>query len=183
MTFRSLLPPNSTIHERALEFASSRVGDIPIPLELLNDPQNIPLSMLPYLAFGRGIDSWSSDWPEQVKRARVAQAIPIARRKGTVSAVEDVVAAFGAAVSIREWWETTPQGTPGTFDVVLTVSARDGKSPTAAYVADIVAEIDRVKPLTRHYTFTQGVQLQADIGIIGAARFAVFARLSLTEKV
>jgi len=181
MTFKSLLPPNSTIHERALEFASARVGDIPIPLEALGDANAIPLEILPYLAFGRGIDSWSPDWPEQIKRARVAQAIPIARRKGTVSAVEDVVAAFGANIAIREWWELNPRGTPGTFDVVLTVSSRDGNAPTASLVADIVAEIDRVKPLTRHYTFTQGFQMQGSIGLVGAARFATYARLKLTE--
>jgi phage tail P2-like protein len=177
----SLLPSNSTVHERNLEGAVSRISDVPVTLDVLMNADTIPLPLLPWLAWHLGIDSWNDAWPEQIKRARVKSAIPIARRKGTVAAVEDVVAAFGANIAIREWWETNPRGTPGTFDVVLTVSSRDGNAPTAALVADIVAEIDRVKPLSRHYTFTQGFQMQGSIGLVGAARFATYARLKLTE--
>ncbi|BDD79933.1 hypothetical protein [Burkholderia phage FLC10] len=177
----NLLPPNSTKHERNLATACASISDIPSPLAVLMDPDAIPLPLLPWLAWHLGVDAWKDYWSEQTKRARVKAAIPIARKKGTAAAVREVVAAFGANVAIREWFEQTPRGTPGTFDVVLTVSSRNGEAPTAAFVADIIAEIDRVKPVSRHYTFTQGFSMQGTQRVAAAVRPALYRRLSFTD--
>jgi hypothetical protein len=46
-------------------------------------PDDCPLDLLPWLAWGLSLDNWSTDWPESIKRERVRKAIAIARRKGT----------------------------------------------------------------------------------------------------
>jgi len=176
-----LLPPNSTLTERNLATVNARISDIPSPLPSLMNPDTIPANLLPWLAWHLGVDAWKDYWPEQVKRARVKAAIPIARKNGTAAAVREVVATFGGNIALREWFEQTPRGTPGTFDVVLTVSARDGQPPTAAFVDDILAEIDRTKPVRAHYSFTQGFSMQGTQRVAAAARAALYRRLSFTD--
>ncbi|MFM0185029.1 phage tail protein I [Paraburkholderia nemoris] len=177
-----LLPPNSSVHERNLASVNGRISDIATPLRDLMNPDRIPLELLPWLAWHMGIDAWKDYWPEQIKRARVKAAIPIARKKGTAAAVREVVATFGGNIALREWFEMNPPGVPGTFDIVMTVSGRDGVPATAAYVADIIAEIDRTKPVRAHYTFTQGFSLQGSQRVAAAVRPALYRRLSLTDK-
>ncbi|WP_459906923.1 phage tail protein I [Caballeronia sp. HLA56] len=176
-----LLPPNATRLERRFAVTSTCIDDIPTPLATLIDPETIRLDLLPWLAWQLGVDTWKGYWPEHVKRARVKQAIPVARRKGTAAAVREVVAAFGGNLVLREWFELRPPGAPGTFEILLTVSGQEGEPPTAEYVADICAEIDRTKPLRAHYTFTQGFSKQTRQTVGGAARAAVYRRLTLTE--
>lgn len=178
----SLLPPNSTVHERNLAIANARISDIETPIRELMNPDAIPLAQLPWLAWHMGIDTWKDYWPEQIKRARVKAAIPIARKNGTAAAVREVVATFGGNIALREWFEMDPRGIPGTFDIVLTVSGRDGVPATAAYIADIIAEIDRTKPVSAHYTFTQGFSLQGSQRVAATVRPALYRRLSLTDK-
>jgi len=176
-----LLAPNSSTAERNLARVGARISDIPSPLNVLMNPDAIPLPLLPWLAWHLGVDAWKDYWPEQTRRARVKAAIPIARKNGTAAAVREVVAAFGANIALREWFEQTPRGLPGTFDVVLTVSGRNGEAPTAALVADVIAEIDRTKPVRAHYTFTQGFSMQGTQRIAAAVRSALYRRLSFTD--
>ncbi|ATG18372.1 phage tail protein I [Ralstonia pickettii] len=176
-----LLPPNATELERRLAEVNGVISDLPVPLRTLIDPDKIPARLLPWLAWQLGIDTWKDYWPEQIKRARVKAAIPIARKKGTAAAVRAVVASFGGNISLREWWQMDPPGRPGTFDLVMTVSEREDVPATADFVADIVAEIDRTKPVRAHYTFTQGFNRRGGLGIAAAIRPALFVRLSLTD--
>ena len=177
-----LLPPNSTRTERNLATVAACISDIPSPITRLMNPDTIPAELLPWLAWHMGIDAWKDYWSEQTKRARVRSAIAIARKKGTAAAVREVVAAFGGNIALREWFQMAPPGIPGTFDIVMTVSARDGVPPTAAYVADIIAEIDRTKPVRAHYTFTQGFGMQGKVAVAAAVRPALYCRLSLSDK-
>ena len=94
--------------------------------------------------------------------------------------MREVVAAFGGNIVLREWFEQRPPGQPGTFDLVMTVSGQEGQPPTAEYVADILAEIDRTKPVRAHYTFTQGFEMGPTTGR-RAARVAAYRRLNLTD--
>ena len=77
----SLLPPNATPLERALEMlAALRLGKIDTPFRELWNAQTCPEELLPYLAWGLSVDQWSADWPLYIRRARVASAIEIQRR-------------------------------------------------------------------------------------------------------
>lgn len=173
----SLLPPNSSALERALETVTARAGEIPAPLRTLWNPNTIPASLLPWLAWALSIDAWKSYWPMHVKRARVRDAIRIQQRKGTADSVRQVVASFGGQVQLREWWQQTPPGPPHTFEMVLTLGGEDGNTATAEFVDDVIAEVMRTKPVRSHFTFTQGLRASAGVGVGTGARAALYRRL------
>lgn len=179
----SLLPPNATKFERAMGEVSSRIDDIPVPLRSLWNATTCPVELLPWLAWALSIDSWSSDWPEGVKRQRVRQAIAIQRRKGTAASVRTVVESFGGSVALREWWQLDEPGQPHTFDLVLVLTGQGGTPATAAFVDSVISEVSRTKPVRSHFTFTQGLTALGRIGLIAAARPAVFARLVCAASV
>lgn len=176
MTWPSILPPGSTALEKALEQVAAKRTDLPVDIRTYRQPSNLAVSILPWLAWELSLDNWSSDWPEAVKRARVRQAIPIARRKGTAASVRDVVASFGGSVAIREWWQMEPKGIPHTFSLIVNLD-RPGAPASAAFVEQVVAEVRRAKPVRSHFTFTQGISARGAIGLIGAVRPTLFARL------
>ncbi|MEG3160920.1 phage tail protein I [Sphingomonas sp. LB2R24] len=176
----TLLPPNSSQLERGIEMAMARLGEMPVPIRQLYDPDTCPVELLPYLAWGLSIDSWSTAWPEAVKRARVRSAIAIQRRKGTASSVRDVVESFGGSVALREWWQMTPPGAPHTFTLLLTITDQTGAPVDAAFVDAVIAEVYRTKPVRSHFTFSQALNATAGIVSVAAARPAVFARLTMT---
>lgn len=176
----SLLPPNATDSELAMEASTARLAALPVGLRSLWNPATCPAALLPWLAWGLSVDTWSPDWPEATKRARIARAIEIQRRKGTLAGIAAAVAVFGGAVSIREWWQTTPRGLPHTFDVVLQLGLVDGAPPSGALIDDVITEISRAKPARSHFTFALGIDGMARIGVIAVARPAVFVRLSAT---
>lgn len=175
----TLLPSNANPVERAIEGATARISDVPVPLRQLVDPATCPMHVLPYLAWALSIDTWDSDWPEGVKRARVAQAISIQRRKGTASSVRDVVRSFGGSLALREWWQTAPRGDPHTFSLILGLEGIVPPARTAAYVDQVIAEIRRTKPVRSHFTFTQALSADGGMQVVGAARPAAFARLDM----
>lgn len=173
----TLLPPNTRTFESALEQAAA-LPALPVPLRAIWNASTCPAALLPWLAWTFSVDNWSPDWPEVVRRNVTAGAIRVAARKGTVAAVRQAIAAFGATMSLREWWQTEPPGERGTFQVVLALADIDGAAPTPAFVESVVAEIERTKPLSRHFTFTQALGGKASIGLIAAARPVVAARLN-----
>ena len=181
MPIRSLLPPNTTPQERALEACAAHISDVPAPLRQLYRPDSCALDLLPWLAWQLSVDSWKSYWSEEVRRARVRSAMTIHRQKGTAKSVKDVVAAFGGAILLREWWQQTPMGEPHTFELVMTLSGSGGQSATAAFVDDVIAEVNRTKPVRSHFTFIQGVDTRIALAVVTAVRPVIYARLNLTE--
>jgi len=179
MTWPRLLPPRATQLELALEQVANSLLDFPTPVRDVWSPDDCPIELLPWLAWGLSLDNWSSDWPEAIKRERVRRAIPIARRKGTAESVRAVVASFGGSVAIREWWQTAPKGVPHTFSLVLNLE-NDGAPASAAFVDQVIAEVSRAKPVRSHFTFTQGISTRAGVGLVAAVRPAIYARLSCT---
>lgn len=175
----SLLPPNASPLERHLEQATARLGELPVPLRELWNPDTCPEHLLPWLAWSLSLDSWQPYWPAAVKRLRIKEASEIQRRKGTAKSVRDVIRATGSALALREWWQLTPKGTPHTFEVVLTLGT--GVPNTATYQQDLIAEIERTKPVRSHFTFTLGLAATGGLGLAGAARPVIYRRLQCTE--
>ena len=93
----SLLPPNASASERALDEATSRVGAVPVAIADLWNPQTCPATALPWLAWALSVDVWDSAWSESVKRSVIAKSIEIHRHKGTVWAVREALRAGGYA--------------------------------------------------------------------------------------
>ena len=102
----SLLPPNATPLERALEgtFRAS-VEAISVPVRDLRNPERCPEALLPWLAWALSVDNWNAQWPEATKRAVVARSIAVHRRKGTAGALRQAIRALGHGIRVREWYE------------------------------------------------------------------------------
>ena len=52
----SILPPNVTRAERALEGATARLDDVPVPIRSMWNPATCPAFLLPWIAWGLSID-------------------------------------------------------------------------------------------------------------------------------
>lgn len=104
----SLLPPNATAAERALEAAMRAGIDLSAVGELWN-PETCPADVLPFLACGLAISHWDPDWSEAQKRTAIADAIPFHQIKGTRAAIEQILARFHPLLSIVEWWQANPR--------------------------------------------------------------------------
>lgn len=179
MSNETLLPNNATPQEMAIEASTSRLAGVPVPVRDLWNPNTCPVDLLPYLAWALSLDAWKSYWPEAVKRERIRNAIAVQRKKGTAQSVRSAVASFGSTVALREWWQTSPQGAPHTFDITLTLGG--SALGTSELQADIVNEINRTKPVRSHFTLTAGLSATGGVGIQGVARALTYKRLTLTE--
>lgn len=179
MSDASLLPPNATRYERALTGVTSRVSKVPTPLRDLWNPDTCPAELLPWLAWTLGVSAWKPYWSDAIKREQIRQAVEIHRHRGTVQAVRRVVNSFGAALSLREWWESSPVGAPHSFAITLNVN--DSSDRSADLQQDIINEITRVKPARSYFTLTLGINADGGMGLQGVSRFAVYRRLDMFE--
>lgn len=174
-----LLPPNSTPFERHLAEVISRLSLVDVsPTSGLWNPDTCALELLPWLAWAEGLDEWSSLWSEPVQRAVIKAHRSVRRTRGTKQAVIDAIQAFGGSVSIKEWFEQTPQGIPHTFDVVI--SGGDGYVE-AGLQDSMIRAIDRVKPVRSHYTLGVGLTAASSLNITGSGLAATFKRMEFTD--
>lgn len=145
----NLLPPNSTELERNLAAVMAPIGDLPTPLRDLIKPDTCPAALLPWLASELSVDTWDNAWTEAQKRAVIKASILVHRRKGTVSAVREVLQATDADVNLVEWWQEQPRGTPHTFRLDVEIEDRGIDEETLISVERQVAS---VKPVRSHFT-------------------------------
>lgn len=174
----SLLPPNSTKLERALEAASARLEGVPVPLRQLWNPATCPLALLPWLAWGLSVDFWDSDWSEAEKRSAIASAIADQKRKGTRTSLRAVLDRFDPLITLVEWFEDKASLPPHTFRLELPLSIESDVDYDADLIAALLRDIAAVKPLRSHMTAVHKMVAQANAGLIGGAATAGIARIS-----
>lgn len=120
----TLLPPNrSALEEAADQILAARIEGIDVPIRNIWNPDLCPAALLPWLAWALSVDEWDSSWSETQQRQVVKNSIIIHRHKGTRGALEAALESLGFSVTIIEWWEKDPKGTPGTFDLNILVPA------------------------------------------------------------
>ncbi|MEC6743279.1 phage tail protein I [Pseudomonas qingdaonensis] len=144
---QSLLPLNSTPLERAVEAAS--VEDLQIALRTLYNPDTCPAHLLYQLAWAWSVDRWDEKWSEAVKRSVIRSAFYIHAHKGTIGALRRVVEPFGYLIEVVEWFQTVPEGVPGTF--ALKVGVSDEGISEEIY-RELTWLIDDARPVSRHMT-------------------------------
>ncbi len=121
----TILPPNATALEIALDLQSGRISDLPVLHHTAFNPWTCPESVLPYLAWALSVDVWDSSWPINRRRAVVAAALRVHRRKGTPGAVEDALQAVNAAAQVIEWFDYPGgPGDPSHFRVDVEIGDR-----------------------------------------------------------
>jgi phage tail P2-like protein len=169
---KTLLPPNATALERAVEAAQARLSDVPVPVDTLWDPWRCPSALLPWLAWAWSVDEWDAGWPEEIKRRVIAAAPEVHRLKGTRAAVERALKAIGVIADIAEWWQKSPQGQPGTFSLTAWVNVQleaGGAVLTDKVQHQIGNIIERTKPLSRAYSYEVGALFGDDLALADAA--------------
>ena len=176
----SLLPPNATRLERALE-QGARPEPLTTPVDTIDDPLTCPAYLLPILAWGMSVDTWDPDWSEADKRDAVARSFEMHRLKGTRLSVETVLARFDQLVRLVEWHEAIPPRPAHTFDVILPMVMPDGSAPggrraTATFAEAIIREVARVKPLREHMRMVQQILTAGAIGLQGVIRATSYTR-------
>ncbi|QLL15396.1 phage tail protein I [Pseudomonas chlororaphis] len=144
---KSLLPLNSTLLERGIEVATEEVTEI--PLRTLYNPDTCPVHLLPYLAWAWSVDRWEPSWSEPVKRAAIKASYYIHAHKGTIGALRRVVEPLGYLIEIIEWFNTVPEGVPGTFALKVGVLET---GITEEMYQELERLIDDAKPVGRHLT-------------------------------
>lgn len=143
----SLLPPNSSALERGIEAAMARLDSH--PLRTLYNPDTCPAHLLHELAWAWSVDHWDDSWSEPVKRSVIRSAFYVHAHKGTLGALRRAVAPLGIPLSVREWWQSVPEGPPGTFS--LEIGVPPGGIDEGLY-QKALALIDDAKPVSRHMT-------------------------------
>lgn len=144
---QSLLPLNSTPLERAVEAASTE--HLQIALRTLYNPDTCPAHLLYQLAWAWSVDRWDETWSEVVKRSVIRSAFYIHAHKGTIGALRRVVEPFGYLIEVVEWFQTLPEGVPGTFALKVGVSEEGISEET---YRELSALIDDARPVSRHMT-------------------------------
>lgn len=144
---KSLLPLNSTQLERAMEAAFFEKTIV--PLRDLYNADTCPVHLLPHLAWAWSVDRWDYRWTEATKRAAIKASFYIHKHKGTIGALRRVVEPLGYLIEIVEWFQTVPEGVPGTF--ALKVGVLDTGITEEMY-QELERLIDDAKPVTRQLT-------------------------------
>ncbi|WP_324698747.1 phage tail protein I [Novosphingobium sp. RL4] len=171
MTYASILPPASTKLEKALEQAAAGLLDFAAPIRDVWSPVACPAGHLPWLAWGLAISHWKTSWSLARKREAVADAIPYHRRKGSRSAVEEVLARYHPAFQIVEWYQANPPREPHTFEVRAPASEIPASFLTSALADEIIADVAVAKPASAHFDFVQALEAQATL-FMAAGGFA-----------
>lgn len=142
-----LLPPNARQLEVLAAQALAQIERVPVPIRDLINPDRCPVALLPYLAWAFSVDRWQESWSEATKRKVIKSAYFVHAHKGTIGALRRVVEPLGYLIRVIEWWQTVPEGVPGTF--ALDIGVLDSGITEDMYES-LVLLIDDAKPVSRH---------------------------------
>ena len=157
----SQLPLNSTPLELAIEAANYE--NTLIPLRSLYNADTCPEHLLPYLAWAWSVDRWNNAWSSEAKRSAIRSAYAVHARKGTIGALRRVVEPLGYLIDVVEWFDTMPEGVPGTFS--LEVGLNDAGITEELY-EELAWLIDDARPVSRHMTnLALSLQTTGQLGI------------------
>lgn len=144
-----LLPPNATALERNVAAVNARLGELPVPLRALVDPDALPVDKLPWLASYMSVDSWNLDLSESQKRESIKSSISVHRVKGTIGAVRRALGSLGFDARLQEWFNQTPAADPYTYRLLLEVNQVGVDRKMLTQVAGMV---ESTKNLRSHLT-------------------------------
>ena len=152
--FKHLLTQHTALEKQLERVTGNAVETLGIPVREIHDPAKCPSELLPWLAWERSVDYWRDDWIEQTKRTVIAASVAVHRKKGTLTAVRQAIAATGLVAEVSIPRDTTTSYVPHSFCVKLDVGLNP---PTPANAAEIRTQIDHVKPARCAYdlSFTQ----------------------------
>ncbi len=132
------LPPNATKPERALAEAAGHAGDVSVIVKEVWNPETCPAPLLPWLASARSVDVWNPEWTTEQKRAAIKASLNVHRKKGTIGAVVDALAALGFNAQVQEWFNQIPPAAPYTYRLIIEVDQFGFDLEDVALLLDVV---------------------------------------------
>ena len=181
----SLLTPNATKTQRALEQACAKVYQKDVPIKHLWDPWRCPVWLLPWLAWALSVDEFDSSWPEQIKRQVITDSIPVHRKKGTAGAVRQALAGLDAEIELTEWW----QNGSVPYTAQLTAFARNNlnQGGDTLLSPELMAQMWRIvaatKPARTPIDFSVGVQSDGGLSVAAGATSTSINRVAIAPVV
>ncbi len=162
----SLLPPNATDQERALDEAIARLGEVAVPIKDLWNPQTCPVAFLPWLAWALSVDNWDATWPVATKRAMITESLELHRHKGTPWAVERALIVAGApAARVEEWFDYG--GQPGYFKVIVDIEGADVDAATEAKMLKAVGRFKNARSWLAQLEYNLSVSSALPLHAVG----------------
>lgn len=149
MSETSLLPKNASAFELVLEATTARIGNVPVVVREVWNPDTCPYNLLPWLASASSVDTWQADWTEAQKRGAIKASLAVHQRKGTIGAVKRALAAIGLGVKVQEWFNQDPPGDPFTFKLIFETDQTGIQFDDIAVILELV---DNAKNLRSHLT-------------------------------
>lgn len=148
--FKNLLNHHTRLEKQLERTGGEAVEALPIPVRVLHSPADCPAPLLPWLAWERSVDYWRDDWSEQTKRDVIAASVAVHRKKGTLVAIRQSIAAVGlqAVVDVPR---DQSRYVPHTFRVRLDAETNP---PTDSNAREIRYQIDHIKPARCGYSLT-----------------------------
>lgn len=152
----TILKPNATDHDRALEQAIRKGQPDLTPIAKLMNPDTCPAHLLGWLAWAFSVDVWEATWSEATKREVIKRSITIHRIKGTAGAVRRALGTIGFRTDISEWFEHG--GDPHTFriDAFGDDIFAAGFQIDAELLEMVTTLIENVKPVRAHFALRIG---------------------------
>lgn len=147
--------------------------DTPVLLKRIDSLTSAQLDHL-----SRQYDStWRDSWPISRKRSVLKATIANKRLVGTVQAVRNALAAISSAMTMTEWWQTTPKGEPHTFTITATASGVEG-GVDADLQADIIAQIEAAKPVRSWYSLNIVQSMRSGFNAVGVIQSITCSRIT-----
>ncbi len=152
----TILKPNATELDRAIEQAICKGKPDLTPIATLMNPETCPAHLLGWLAWSFSVDIWDAAWSEATKREVIKRSITIHQIKGTAGAVRRALSTIGFRTDISEWFEHG--GGPYTFriDAFGDDIFAGGFQISAELVDMVTLLIENVKPVRAHFTLRIG---------------------------
>lgn len=174
-----LLPPNATPAERALSEATARLGAVPVEIRDVWSPDRCPEALLPWLADAFSVDQWDQNWTEAQKRAFIKASVSVHRRKGTISAIAEALAALSYSARIQEWFAQEIPGDPFTFRVLIELE-QEGISLSS--FAALFELIERTKNVRSHISSIE-LSIRSRAPLYAAGFAAIGSEITLSNYV
>lgn len=117
----SLLAPSATPLARAAAETLADATALSTPARDAWNPYEIGAPLLPWLAWSVAVDEWNPTWSEATKRAAIAEAFALHRRRGTPWAIKRALSRVVDSATLIE----KPEGAHwAEFDVDIAVTDR-----------------------------------------------------------
>lgn len=142
-----LLPPNSTVFERNVSKIAENNSKLAINIASIARIDDVPDGFLPFLAWQYSVDSWDSNWQPSLQRSLTKKSFRQHQKKGTITAIRQILEQFGYSATFVEWYQTNPQGVAGSFTLEVELN---GREMSETIYAELNRLIKDAKPASRH---------------------------------